>query len=624
MSLSSILDRPSASIHNPFRTYSNFVYPRTVDEMFTWALWFWDRNARYRTSVQKVVSYFVTDVTVTQKKNSGEIDADAVESFKELLVDNYDMLGLTMQFGTELAALGNSFISCERIFTRELLCPNKDCGWQMRLKALRKNRDYEWDGKHFKGKCPQCGKRVTYNIKDVPSTDTDGKKLRFVSRDAVDMAVQYNQLTGTYKYFYRMPSHIKSAITRGDSVYLEDAPRVFLEAASTDSYIEFPADNFFSARTFTLSALDKMYKGWGVPIFMSSFDSFLRLQHLDKFNEAVTMDYIAPTRLISPQPANLKAGIDDPNRSPMSGSMFAAFMQESLKKVKENPTTWIVSPVPVQYQMLGGEAKQMTPVDLMEWESVNAIANMGIPQELRQTNFQVVAHSMALRMFERQWYPFAKDMSRFTRWAANRIADAHSIEDMDVSLDVTSFVEDDTNKQVLLSLMQGGMIAKTNVLKRFGIDFEDDIKLRMQEQKKEQEAAMDMQVEQQGQEMVGSVMPPPGNLGIAAATANMQQPQDPAMAGQPAGAAAPAGPMPGGAPMPFNTGASQSASIEQMYQEAQQMAQQLYSVPQNVRTRELTNLKATNPTMHAMVKQFITDMKQQVASDAVAQSQQGG
>ena len=134
-----------------------------------------------------------------------------LEAFKELLVDNYDMLGLTMQFGTELAALGNSFISCERIFTRELLCPNKDCGWQMRLKALRKNRDYEWDGKHFTGKCPQCGKKVTYNIKDVPSTDIDGKKLRFVSRDAVDMAVQYNQLTGTYKYFYRMPSHIKTA-----------------------------------------------------------------------------------------------------------------------------------------------------------------------------------------------------------------------------------------------------------------------------------------------------------------------------------------------------------------------------------------------------------------------------
>ena len=33
------------------------------------------------------------------------------------------------------------------------------------------------------------------------------------------------------------------------------------------------------------------------------------------------------------------------------------------------------------------------------------------------------------------------------------------------------------------------------------------------------------------------------------------------------------------------------------------------------------NLKTNNPTLHAMVKQMLVDMKQQVASDAVAQSQ---
>lgn len=621
MSLS--LDRSSSrgSLHNPFRTYSNFIYPKTIDEVFVWALWFWDRNAKYRTAIQKIVSYFVSGINVTQTKNSGDIDVDVIESFKETLEDTYDLLELTTDFGIELAAMGNVFVSCERIFSRELLCPTTGCGWQMTLKALKQGRDYTWNGREFTGTCPKCKTQVKYTYKDIPTEDASGKRVRFVFRDATDMFVQYNRLTESFKYFYKMPEQIKAAIQRGDSVYLEDSPRVFLEAASTDDFIEFPQETFFSARTSTLSALDKLYKGWGVPIFMSSFDNLIRLQHLDKFNEAVTMDYIAPTRVLSPAPANLKAGVDDPNRMPMSGAVFRSFMQESLKKVKENPTTWIVSPVPVNYQMLGGEAKQLAPVELMEWYTTQILSDMGIPQEFRQTTFQVVAPSMGMRMFERQWIHYAKGLSKFVHWAADRIADAEQVENMAVSLDVTSFVEDDMNKQILLGLMQSNMISKTNVLKRLGVDFEDDAKCKIQEQMKEQEIAISMETEMSGREMVGSVMPPAGSVGIGQAQMNIEQMQQAAAEGQPMPPAAPAAPIGGPAPMPFNQGASQSASIEQMFQEAQQIAQQLYNVPQNVRTQQLVQLKTTNPTLHALVKQLLTDMKQQVASDAVAQSQ---
>ena len=33
---------------NPFRTYSNFVYPRTIKEVLDWATYLWERNAAYR------------------------------------------------------------------------------------------------------------------------------------------------------------------------------------------------------------------------------------------------------------------------------------------------------------------------------------------------------------------------------------------------------------------------------------------------------------------------------------------------------------------------------------------------------------------------------------------------
>lgn len=609
------------SLHNPFRTYSNFIYPRTIYEVLIWALWFWERNAKYRTAVQKVVSYFIAGLDVQSLGEQEESDPDDIEDFKDRLDRVYDALEVTNRFGIELASLGNVFVSAERIFSRMLLCP--DCRrWEMALKQLRKHRDYEWDGKNFTGECPLCHKNVVFTVKDVPAQTPDGKKLRFIFRNPQDMLVQYNQLTGSYRYFYKLPDNIKDAIKRGDQVYLEDSPKVFLEAALTDDYIEFPEDMFFHDRTATLASMDRLYKGWGLPIFMPCFDEFIRLQHLDKFNEAVTMDYIAPTRIISPEPANLKAGVDDPNRMPMSGAVFRSFMQSSLKQVKENPTTWIVSPVPVQYQMLGGEAKQLAPVDLMEWYTTQILADMGIPQEFKQTNFQVVAPSMGLRMFERQWIMYAKSLHRFTNWLGQKVCDIENIENMRVDLDITSFVEDDMNKQILISLMQGGVIAKTNILKRLGVDFQKDLDQRMQEQKAEQEAAMDMQTQDEGKQMVQSVMPPPGSLGVNQAQMAIQSAMGgggegaPAMPGAPAAPAAPMGAGAGGMP----GGAAQPGTPEQMWQQANDIANQLYNAPSNVRRSELVNLKSTNPQMHSFVKSILQQMEQQVSSDAVAQS----
>jgi hypothetical protein len=625
-----VLDNPvggRGGLHNPFRTYSNFVYPRTIDEVFIWALWFWDRNPKYRNALQKVVSYFVAGLNVQQDNTADDVDEDIVRQFEELLTENYNALPLIVAFGVELAAMGNVFVSAERIFTRQLLCPTKGCGWQMPVKQLHKGIDYNWNGRNFTGRCPQCHKDVTYKFKDVKSEDAYGRKIRFVFRDAVDMLIQYNRLTGTYKYYYKMPGQIKNAIKRGDAVYLEDAPKVFLDAAVNDSLIEFYQDKFFSMRTTTLTELDRLYKGWGVPLFMNGFDNFIRLQHLDKFNEAVTMDYIAPVRMLSPQPANLKSGVDDPNRNqPISGHIFRNMMQQSLKQVKENPTTWIISPIPVQYQMLGGEAKQLAPVELMEWYTSQILADMGIPQEFRQTTFQVVAPTMGLRMFERQWVHFAKGLNTFTRWMAEQIAEAHNFEQMSCSLDMTSFVEDDMNKQMTFQLMTGGVISKTNTLKRIGIDYEEDTKQRIKEQKREMELGNEMQEEQENSEMVKSVIPPAAAPGIGQATANIQameaaaQGQAPGMPAAPAGAMPPAAPAGGG--LPFNQGASEAASIDQMFQQAQQIAGELYTLPEAQRRSQLVQLKNTNPPLHAAVKQMLTDMKQDVASQAVQQSQQ--
>ena len=102
-----------------------------------------------------------------------------------------------------------------------------------------------------------------------------------------------------------------------------------------------------------------------------------------------------------------------------------------------------------------------------------------------------------------------------------------------------------------------------------------------------------------------------------AAQGGPAQPAQPAMPAPPAGAA--------GAPqmeMPFNEGNSPSAAGEQLFEQANQIAQQLYNAPEAVRRSELAKLKSSNWQLHAQVTQMLKDMRQQVASEAVMQSQQ--
>ena len=612
---------------NPFRTYSNFVYPRTVRDALIWASYLWERNGRYRTALQKVVSYFIAGVDVTQTTPKEAVDAKAVDSFKDLLTETYDILQLTLDYGIEMTAMGNVFLSAERMFKRELLCPTEGCGWEMRLDHLTNGVDYTWDGAHFKGTCPHCGRRVDYKIKDVKTEDDDGRRIRFVFRSAEDMLVQFNRLTNSYKYYYKIPGDVAAAIKRGDPVYLETTPKAFLDAvAKGDCLIAFPDDTFISARTKTLANMDKLYKGWGLPLFMPAFDTIIQLQHLDKFNEAVVLDYLVPTRIVSPAPQNLHAGIDDPNRMPMSGAAWKNMMSSALRGRITNPTQWIISPVPVQEQQVGGN-KDVIPVDLLNYQSSQFLADTGMPQEFRQTDLQLVAPTMGLRSFEKQWVHLGKALGRVVKWASQLIAMAHQFEDMQAKLDMTSFVEDEMNRTIVLQLMQAGLIAKGPVLKRFGIDYEDDLKARIKEQQAEQEALAKQQQEVEGSEMVQSVIPPPGSVGIGQAQANIQAMQQQAQGGAPAeGAPAGAPPPAGGAPMggpqgmPFNTGASESASIEGLYNQAQELAQQLYNAPPNIRRSQLVQLKSTNPTLHAQVTQMLEDMAQQVGSEAIAQS----
>jgi len=95
-------------------------------------------------------------------------------------------------------------------------------------------------------------------------------------------------------------------------------------------------------------------------------------------------------------------------------------------------------------------------------------------------------------------------------------------------------------------------------------------------------------------------------MGMGGAAPMAPVPQ--AMAGMPPTAAAPAS----GAQTPMD-----------MMAQAEQMAQQLVQIPYPQRRQQLTDMKQSNPALHAIVTQKMEDLRQQVSSEARMSLSQG-
>ena len=55
-------DLDNTGVANPFRTYSNIIYPRTMDEVLQWAEWLWHRHGVYTMAIKRSIRYFLNEL----------------------------------------------------------------------------------------------------------------------------------------------------------------------------------------------------------------------------------------------------------------------------------------------------------------------------------------------------------------------------------------------------------------------------------------------------------------------------------------------------------------------------------------------------------------------------------
>jgi len=279
-----------------------------------------------------------------------------------------------------------------------------------------------------------------------------------------------------------------------------------------------------------------------------------------------------------------------------------------------NPTDVQVAPFPVSYQIFGGEASKLIPLDIEDSIITRLLNSMCIPVEFKVMSMtNTSGPPTGLRRFEKVWATHVAALDGWLQWFCDCRTDLLRAQALKVRLVKSSIYEDDLSREYKVKLGMGNAISFDTAFKPLGIDYTVEM-AKMQDERNFQ-----MEMEERNQAALAAAEelkagmggPPTGSQQLMA----HQQAQ---MGGMPPQDGMP--PPQGMPPQPSQPG--QAADLESLWAEAEVVAEQIRVLPSDQRRSQLVNLKKTNPPLHAFVKQIIETTEQQAAQQGVAASRQ--
>lgn len=487
---------------------------------------------------------------------------------------------------------GNCFVSIYFPFDRFLICPK--CKTEYHVDTIKYK--FELGRKRFLAKCVNqtCGYEGEFGRDDRRSLD---RSRLFIKRwNPKLIRIRRHHISGEMEYYMEFEPIYLQKITDGVPFYLNRTPWEVIECIADTHKSETPLFKFdkgsiYHLHEMTLAGLP--IRGWGVPPIIPNFKLAYYIQILRRYDEAIAFDFIVPHRIIYPDNNSTgPAGMDALQATSMA--LFNSFMQAMIKNHRKDPTDLQAAPFKIGYQMIGGEGKALAPKENIALALDELLNAVGFPADLYKGSLQLQTAPVALRLFEKTWGTLVDGNNDLINWIITRISKHFNWGEITGSLRPVTLADDIERKALALQAAAGQDISKATAYRPLGIDYMEEQRKVIDEQQKIQELQQEAQEEQQAMAM--------------------QQGQGGGQGGPGGGAEAAAG---------------VGATPGDVYERGKQIAYQLVTqTPESLRRGELTKIKQSNPTLHAIVLQEMDvlrrDMARQGQAMMMQQAQQGG
>jgi hypothetical protein len=593
--------RAVQNLQIPWLDYASTVVPTNHELILWWAQYLWLTDGNFRAAFQRVAEHFITTVEFP------ELEEDEESEFKDLFFKHLNYRRELKAIGDDFLCYGNCFLSIYLPFKRHLAC--KKCTFEQPIKHVRyevnldSRQGVTW---HRKKACPVCGDLQDFVLRD--RKDPDISKVRLVRYSPFEIELAMNHFSQRKDIFWKIPNDIRSDIQSKARIHIEDTPIEVLEAVARNGRLLFDQDMIYHLDETIVSGMRT--RGWGLPRSVSNFRAAWLQQITNRADQAIASDYTLGIRMISP---SREAVVD-----PMIASGMDSFVQGISRIVdahRAEPMSYHTAPYALNYQFMGGEGKDLLPADKLKFRQQEFLNQCNIPLEYHQMTLSTQAAPMALRLFESAWASIPSLYSSVLQWITVTVSRNFGLEETAVQIQKSTIADDQERKNILMQLMSANQISPQTALAPLGIEASKEARKVF----KYQDFIAKLTQEQQDKQMKDQEM---GALSAMAGapTPSMMLQQQQQQAGGGAGGAPPGMPM-GGAPaggVPMD-GGQQAGTLQQMSDQAEQIAAQLVQMPEFDRKGQLKALREGNKDLHALVTAKMTEMRRSAASQGQQQ-----
>lgn len=440
---------------NPWFQVANQFLPRNFIDTIRWSKYIILQSPVVAETLRKYATYPITDFSIDTK------DTRTKEKYQEIL-KSFKMKEALMNIGFEYFTIGNSFISIYTPIHRSLICPTCKTSYNAKNAAWVSFK--QWN---FTGTCPKCNYMGTF--KRVDSKSKSISDMNVIRWDPLSIVVNNNPITGEKEYFYKIPNSMKQKIFKGDRLLVDSIPWGFVEAAKQNQDFKFDRDSIYHLMNVTTGAT---VEGTAIPPMLSLYSLVFYQATLRKANEAISMEYLNPLRVIYPQAQTANS---DPVIA-MSMRNFVNNMQAAFQNHKKDPNNIVFAPSPVGYQALGGEGKNLLVSQEIQQAEDSILLALGVSRELLSGTTNWSSTSIGLRMMEALLFNYTSRLGDFIDWAMTKVSAYLDIENVDVSLLPFKLLDDDNLKQLMTSLASAGKGSFTSLYEEAGLDYSKEQK----------------------------------------------------------------------------------------------------------------------------------------------------
>ena len=603
--------RPESFYPSPFFDVAQNYIPKTIKGCFDWCSYYQLTNPLISSITNKLATYPITDL-IYEDDNKG-----ITESYKHLFEDTFLMRQFLIETNLDRYTYGNSFTSVSFPFKKVLICKNCGADYDVR------NSKYKWKGFNFHIDCQSCGAGGPAKVKDEPLRSAS--KIKLIRWNPKSITIKNNEVTANKLYYYTMPQHLKNDIMLGKPEVIETIPQAFIEAVRKKKAILLETDKLFHSKRPSISR-EPADNGWGAPLILPVLKDIFFLQVLRKAQEAVALEHIVPMRVMFPQ---ITADGNNPYAQ-INLQDWQNEVESQIKKWRLDNNHIPVMPVPVGYQMIGGQGRGLLLHQEVRIYNDQIIAGMGVPTGFFYGEAQYSGASVNLRALENEFLGNRQDMLRLVCFIRDHVATFLDLPKIPLRFKPFKMADDIQRASFDMNLANAGMISRRTFLESRDFNFENEQELIAAEGKrfaKQSRDNMVAQTESQGESMLiqtryqiqsqmlqqeaqAQMGPPPGQEQQQQQQAGQQQQQEtpqqqpeqqqPQQEGaeQPQQQAAPEQ-VAGVDQSPINQGAS--GNMVDLFASAKRLTSELKKMDEVDRYRSLARLRASNPEIYVLV-----------------------